>query len=145
MKKFVVKQVKQLQNNNYSKILRIMIAKEKNKKEFRRKRIKMRIRKVLKGTAERPRLSVFRSSKEIYAQLIDDLNNKSLVSASSKTKGIADHKGTKTEKAVLVGKLLAEMAQEQNITNVIFDRNGYLYHGRVKALADAAREGGLKF
>lgn len=122
-----------------------MIAKEKNKKEFRRKRIKMRIRKVLKGTAERPRLSVFRSSKEIYAQLVDDISHKTILSASSKTKGVADQKGTKTDKAVLVGKLIAERALEQNITNVIFDRNGYLYHGRVKALADAAREGGLKF
>jgi large subunit ribosomal protein L18 len=122
-----------------------MLAKERNKREFRRQRIKMRIRKVLNGTAERPRLSVFRSSKEIYVQLIDDLSGKSLLSASSKTKGIAEQKGTKTEKAVLVGKLIAERALEQDITSVVFDRNGYLYHGRVKALADAAREGGLKF
>ncbi len=122
-----------------------MIAKEKNKKEYRRKRIKMRIRKVVHGTAERPRFSVYRSSKEIYAQLIDDQNHKTLLSASSKTKGVAEQKGTKTEKAILVGKLIAERAVEQNITSVVFDRNGYLYHGRVKALADAAREGGLKF
>lgn len=122
-----------------------MLAKERNKREFRRKRIKMRIRKVLGGTAERPRLSVFRSSKEIYVQLIDDLNGKTLLSASSKTKGIAEQKGTKSEKSVLVGKLIAERALEQNITSVVFDRNGYLYHGRVKALAEAAREGGLKF
>lgn len=122
-----------------------MIAKEKNKRVFRRKRIKMRIRKVVKGTAERPRLTVFRSNKEIYAQLVDDLTGKSILGVSSKTKEIAAHKGTKTEKAILVGKLIAERAKEHNIEYVVFDRNGYLYHGRVKALAEAAREGGLKF
>jgi large subunit ribosomal protein L18 len=122
-----------------------MIAKEKSRKEFRRKRIKMRIRKVLQGTPERPRLTVFRSSKEVYVQLIDDLSGKTLMGASSKSKGITEQKGTKTEKAVLVGKRIAELAAEQNITTVVFDRNGYLYHGRVKALAEAAREGGLKF
>jgi large subunit ribosomal protein L18 len=102
-----------------------MITKEKNRKEFRRKRIKMRIRKVLKGTPERPRLSVFRSSKEIYVQIIDDLNGITLLGASSKTKGIADHKGTKSEKSVMVGKLIAELAAEKNISTVVFDRNGY--------------------
>jgi len=122
-----------------------MLTKEKNRKEFRRKRIKMRIRKMLNGTAERPRLSVFRSNKEIYVQMVDDLNGKTLLSVSSKTKEIATQKGTKTERAVMVGKLIAERAAEQNITSVIFDRNGFLYHGRVKALAEAAREGGLKF
>jgi large subunit ribosomal protein L18 len=122
-----------------------MIAKEKSRKEFRRKRIKRRIRKVLKGTVECPRMSVFRSSKEIYVQLIDDLNGKVLASASSKVKGVAEKKGTKIEKSVMVGKLIAERALEQNISTVVFDRNGYLYHGRVKALASAAREGGLKF
>jgi len=122
-----------------------MIAKDKNKKVFRRQRIKMRIRKVVKGTAERPRLTVFRSSKEIYVQLIDDLSGKSIIGASSKSKEIAAQKVTKSEKAVLVGKLIAERAKENNIESVVFDRNGYLYHGRVKALAEAAREGGLKF
>ncbi len=122
-----------------------MLTKEKSRKEFRRKRIKMRIRKVLTGTAECPRLSVFRSNKEIYVQLVDDLSGKTLLSASSKAKEIAAQKGTKTEKAVLVGKLIAERAAEHNITSVIFDRNGFLYHGRVKALAESAREGGLKF
>jgi large subunit ribosomal protein L18 len=122
-----------------------MIAKEKNSKEFRRKRIKLRIRKVVKGTAERPRMMVFRSSKEIYIQLIDDLAGKTLISVSSQTKDIAATKVTKTEKAKMVGKLIAERAAEQNISSVVFDRNGYLYHGRVKACADAAREGGLKF
>jgi len=122
-----------------------MIAKEKNSKEFRRKRIKLRIRKVVKGTAERPRMMVFRSSKEIYVQLIDDLAGKTLLSVSSQTKEISANKATKTEKAVMVGKLIAERASEQNISSVVFDRNGYLYHGRVKACADAAREGGLKF
>jgi large subunit ribosomal protein L18 len=122
-----------------------MIAKQKNKKSYRRQRIKMRIRKVVAGTADRPRLTVYRSTKEIYVQLIDDNIGKTLLSASSKTKDVAGQKGTKTEKAVLVGKLIAEKALEQNIGLVVFDRNGYLYHGRVKALADAAREGGLKF
>lgn len=122
-----------------------MITKSKNQKEFRRHRIKMRIRKEMHGTAERPRMSVYRSTKEIYVQLIDDLSGKTLISASSQVKGIAEQKGTKTEKAVMVGKLIAERAMEQNIQSVVYDRNGYLYHGRVKALADAAREGGLKF
>ncbi len=122
-----------------------MIAKQKNQKSYRRQRIKMRIRKVVTGTAERPRLTVFRSTKEIYVQLIDDNAGVTLLSASSKTKGVAEQKGTKSEKAALVGKLIAERAIEQNIQSVVFDRNGYLYHGRVKALADAAREGGLKF
>lgn len=122
-----------------------MITRSKNKKAFRRLRIKMRVRKVVQGTPERPRMSVFRSNKDIYVQLIDDLNNKTLVGVSSKTKGVAELKVTKTEKSVLVGKLIAERALELNIQSVVFDRNGYLYHGRVKALADAARQGGLKF
>jgi len=122
-----------------------MIAKQKNEKTYRRQRIKMRIRKVVSGQADRPRLSVYRSSKEIYAQLIDDKIGKTLLSASSKSKGVGAQKGTKMEKAALVGKLIAERALEQNISTVVFDRNGFLYHGRVKALAEAAREGGLKF
>ena len=117
----------------------------KNRKEFRRFRIKKRIRKVVHGTPDRPRLSVFRSNKEIYVQLIDDLASKTLVAASSQTEEIASLKVTKIEKAKLVGKRIAEIALQAGISSVVFDRNGYLYHGRVKSLADAAREGGLKF
>lgn len=114
-------------------------------KEYRRLKIKQRVRKKVTGDAERPRMSVFRSNSEIYVQLIDDLAGKTLVAASSRDKGIADKKVTKTEKAKLVGKLAAERAIEAGISSVVFDRNGYLYHGRIKSLADAAREGGLKF
>lgn len=115
----------------------------KNRKQYRRFKIKMRIRKVVKGTAERPRLSVFRSNKEIYAQLIDDVNGKTLAAASSMSNELKDEKGTKTEMATKVGKLAAQKAIEAGIKAVVFDRNGYLYHGRVKAVADGAREGGL--
>lgn len=113
----------------------------------RRSRIKMRIRKVVNGTAEQPRMSVFRSNKQIYVQLIDDVTNKTLVAASSKDAVVAANvEGkTKIEVASLVGKLIAERSIEKGISAVSFDRNGYLYHGRVKMLADAAREGGLKF
>lgn len=111
----------------------------------RRTKIKMRVRKIVAGTAVRPRMSVFRSNKEIYAQLIDDVQGVTLVTASSKSKDIAGTQGTKTEKAAMVGKLVAEKAIAAGITEIVFDRNGYLYHGRVKQLADAAREGGLKF
>ena len=91
-------------------------------------------------------MSIFRSNKGIYAQLIDDLENKTIVAVSSRVKEIlTEKKITKTEQAKLVGKLMAEKAIEKGITTVVFDRNGYLYHGRVKSLADAAREGGLKF
>ncbi len=114
-------------------------------KEFRRKRIRMRIRKVVKGSPETPRLTVFRSNKEIYAQVVDDIAGKTLVSASSRVKEIAGKKITKIEQAKLVGKLIAERAIEAGINDVVFDRSGYLYHGRIKSLADAAREGGLKF
>lgn len=114
-------------------------------KQARRDRIKKRIRKVVFGTTESPRLSVFRSNKQIYAQIIDDLSGKTLVAASSLDKSIADAKVTKIEQAALVGKLIAEKAKAVNIESVVFDRNGYLYHGRVKSIADAAREGGLKF
>jgi large subunit ribosomal protein L18 len=114
-------------------------------KTERRNRIKNRVRKIVYGSAERPRLSVFRSNKEIYAQLIDDNNANTLVAASSTEKDIASQQVNKTEKAAMVGKLLAKKAQDKGIDNVVFDRNGYLYHGRVKQLADAAREGGLKF
>jgi len=111
----------------------------------RRTRIKRRIRKVVQGTAERPRMSVFRSNKEIYAQLVDDLSGKTLMSVSSRDKEIAGQKGPKIEIAQAVGKKVAEKAKAAGIEKVSFDRNGYLYHGRVKALADGAREGGLNF
>ena len=111
----------------------------------RRNRIKKRIRKVISGTAEKPRMSVFRSNTQIYVQFIDDLTGTTLVSASSRCKEIAEQKVNKTEQAKLVGKLAAERALAKGVTTVVFDRNGYLYHGRVKSLADAAREGGLKF
>ena len=111
----------------------------------RRHRIKHRIRKIVSGNATKPRLSVFRSNKEITAQLIDDVAGTTLVAASSREKGIASKKGTKIEIAALVGKALAEKASKVGIENAAFDRNGFLYHGRVKALADSAREAGLKF
>ncbi len=106
----------------------------------------MRIRKKISGTAEKPRLAVFRSNKEIYVQVIDDQNGVTLLSASSREKEIATKTGIKkTEQAKFVGKLLAEKCKEKGIQSVVFDRAGYKYHGRVKSLADAAREGGLKF
>ncbi|MDR1667712.1 MAG: 50S ribosomal protein L18 [Bacteroidales bacterium] len=111
----------------------------------RRERIKKRIRKVISGTVEKPRMSVFRSNNQIYVQLIDDTAGTTLLSASSRCKEIAGEKENKTEQARRVGKLVAERSLAKGITNVVFDRNGYLYHGRVKSLADAAREGGLKF
>jgi len=117
----------------------------KSRKEFRRFRIKRRIRKIVSGTPDRPRMTVFRSNKAIYVQLIDDQAGKTLVAASSMEKAMVDSKGTKTDLAKQVGKLIAEKSLQAGIDKVVFDRNGYLYHGRVKALADAAREGGLKF
>ena len=117
----------------------------KNKKEFRRFRIKKRVRKVVEGTAERPRMSVFRSNKAIYVQLIDDLSGKTIVAASTQAEQFASLKIAKIEQAKQVGKMIAQKAIEAGINTVVFDRNGYLYHGRVKSLAEAAREGGLKF
>jgi len=117
----------------------------KSKKELRRSKIRMRIRKVVKGTTERPRLSVFRSNNEIYAQITNDDSAKTLAAASSLGKDVASLKINKIEKAKLVGKLIAEKALEAGISSVVFDRGGYLYHGRVKSLAEAARENGLKF
>lgn len=114
-------------------------------KEYRRNKIKLRVRKKISGTNQRPRMSVFRSNKDIYVQLIDDRTGTTLLSASSRHEDIDAQKITKTEKAKLVGKLIAEKAKEAGIDTVVFDRNGYLYHGRIKALADAAREGGIKF
>jgi large subunit ribosomal protein L18 len=107
----------------------------------RRAKIKARIRGKISGTPERPRLSVFRSNKAIYAQLIDDLAGKTLASAASK----ADMQGTKVEVAEKVGDAIAKKAIELGITTVVFDRNGYLFHGRVKSLAEGARKAGLKF
>ena len=110
-------------------------------KQERRIKIKHRIRKKINGTASRPRLTVFRSNKGIYVQAVNDLEGKTIVSASSK--GITE--GTKSEIAAKVGEAVAKKCIEAGITEVVFDRNGYLFHGRVKALADGARNGGLKF
>jgi len=114
------------------------------KKLSRRERIKRGIRKRLSGSTERPRLSVYRSNKGIYAQVIDDSNGKTLVSASSLSKDF-DGSGNKIEQSKAIGKTIAEKALAAGIETVVFDRNGYLYHGRVKSLAEGAREGGLKF
>jgi large subunit ribosomal protein L18 len=115
----------------------------KNKKQFRRNRIRMRIRKTIVGSAERPRMSVFRSNKSIYVQLIDDQAGHTLLAATS-TEASGDNKMSKIDQAKFVGKQIASKAKEAGITAVVFDRGGYLYHGRIKALAEAAREGGLK-
>ncbi|WP_369769612.1 50S ribosomal protein L18 [Flavobacterium sp. WC2416] len=112
-------------------------------KPERRQRIRFRIRKSISGTATNPRLSVFRSNKEIYAQLIDDVNGVTLLAASSREKEIG--KGTNIEVATAVGKLVAEKAIKAGIDVVTFDRGGYLYHGRIKSLAEGARAAGLKF
>lgn len=114
------------------------------KKDIRRTKIKFRIRHKVSGTQEMPRLSVFRSNKEIYAQVVDDVKGVTLTAASSLEKGF-EKSGNKSEVAAKVGKTLAERALAAGIKTVVFDRNGYLYHGRVKSLADGAREGGLKF
>jgi large subunit ribosomal protein L18 len=111
----------------------------------RRKKIKLKLRKTIKGTTSAPRLSVYRSNSEIYAQLIDDKGGKTLLAVGSIDKTIQQSKATKIEKAKLVGKLIAEKAVANGITAVVFDRNGFLYHGRIKSLAEGAREGGLKF
>ncbi len=115
----------------------------KNKKEYSRFRIKKRIRKVVSGSADRPRLSVFKSNKQIYAQLIDDISGKTICSASTLEKEV-EVSGTKINQAKLIGQRIAQKATEAGVQTVVFDRNGYLYHGRVKALAEGAREGGLK-
>ena len=109
-------------------------------KKDKRKKTRYSIRKKISGTSERPRLAVFKSNKEIYAQVIDDIVGNTLASASS-----ADAKGTKTEQATVVGKLIADNAKKAGVDTVVFDRGGFLYHGRVKALAESAREAGLKF
>ncbi|MBD00280.1 MAG: 50S ribosomal protein L18 [Crocinitomicaceae bacterium] len=115
-----------------------------NLKSNRRARIKKRIRKNISGTSTRPRLSVFRSNKQIYAQVIDDVKGVTITSASSFVKDKIQ-KVNKTDQAKLIGKEIAENASKAGIKEVVFDRNGYLYHGRVKALAESARENGLKF
>ena len=118
-----------------------MISKpDKNKLRLKRHR---RIRGKISGTAERPRLSIFRSNKNIYAQVIDDVAGVTLASASTLDENVSD--ATKVEQAAAVGKAIAEAAKAKNISTVVFDRSGYLYHGRVQALADAARENGLDF
>jgi large subunit ribosomal protein L18 len=115
-------------------------------KRERRLKIKQRIRKRIRGTNERPRMTVFRSNRQIYVQLVNDLTGETMVSASSKNKEVAGQKNiNKSEQAKLVGKLVAERSLAKGINNVVFDRNGYLYHGRIKVLAESAREGGLKF
>lgn len=114
------------------------------KKVLRRKRIQRSIRRKINGTAERPRMSIFRSNKEIYVQLIDDVKGHTICTTSSRDAACATS-GTKTEAGAAVGKRIAELAKENGITTIVFDRSGYIYHGRVKALGDAAREGGLIF
>jgi len=115
-------------------------------KNITRQRVHDRIRKKLQGTAERPRLNVYRSLNHIYVQVIDDLHGKTLVSASSAEGKQSERRtGGNVAAAKSVGKMIAERAKAQGITKVVFDRGGYIYHGRVKALADAAREGGLQF
>jgi len=114
-------------------------------RQEQRQRIHERIRKKIRGTSERPRLAVFRSLKHIYAQVVDDLRGQTLVAASSQEKDAKVGSGGNVAGAKDVGRLLAERAKVKGITRVVFDRGGYLYHGRVKALADAAREAGLEF
>lgn len=135
--KFAEKQEKQQLKSN--------IRMTANDKAARRVRIKRGIRKKVSGTAERPRLSVFRSNKDIYAQVINDLEAVTLVGTSSRAKLISSEPGTKIEKSRLVGLEIAKLAKEKGIESVVFDRNGFKYHGRLKALADGAREGGLIF
>lgn len=116
-----------------------------NKKTSARQKIRYRIRKNVNGTSEKPRLSVFRSNTDIYVQLIDDNAGTTLASASSKQKDITAQKAAKIEKSKLVGQDIAKKATELGIKKVVFDRSGYIYHGRVKAVAEGAREGGLDF
>lgn len=115
-----------------------------DQKVLRRQKLRWRIRSRVSGTPQKPRLSVFRSNKDIYVQLIDDTTGTTIASANSRQKDIAAQTGTKTEISALVGKAIAAKAKELNIDTCVFDRGGYLYHGRVKAVADGAREGGLK-
>ncbi len=115
------------------------------KKFIKKQKIRYRIRKKVAGSSQKPRLSVFRSNSDIYVQLIDDNDGKTLASASSRDKDIAAQKGSKSDKSKLVGSAIARKANDLGINECIFDRGGNLYHGRVKAVAEGAREGGLKF
>ncbi len=119
----------------------------KNQKTLRRKRIQKRVRSKVAGTAEKPRLSVFKSSKHIYAQIISDDEGLTLASASTKSKDLQDQIAGKTgvEKAEIIGAVIAEKAKEAGVKTIVFDRNGYKFHGKLKAIADAARKGGLEF
>ena len=114
-------------------------------KSARRQRIRFNIRRTITGTSLKPRLSIFRSNADIYAQLIDDVNGATIASASTRDKDIKAQKGTKSEKSKLVGSAVGRKAIELGVKDVVFDRGGYLYHGRVKSVADGAREAGLKF
>ncbi len=116
-----------------------------NAKANRRTKIRYNIRSKVSGSGQKPRLAVFRSNTDIYVQLIDDLQGVTIAAASSKDKDIAAQAGTKSEKSKLVGAAIARKAGELNVKDVVFDRGGYLYHGRVKAVAEGAREGGLQF
>ena len=116
-----------------------------NSKKQARKKVRLSIRNKVFGTSEIPRLAVYRSNKQIYAQIIDDTVGKTLTAASSNQKKLTNTKGTKIDQATAVGKLIAENAKLVGIESVVFDRGGFLYHGRVKALAESARETGLKF
>lgn len=116
-----------------------------NSKVSARQKIRYRIRKKISGSATKPRLSVFRSNKDIYVQLIDDANGTTIASASSRQKDIASQKTTKVEASKKVGEAIAKKSEELGIKNVVFDRSGYLYHGRIKAVAEGAREAGLEF
>jgi large subunit ribosomal protein L18 len=116
-----------------------------NAKTVRRQKIRFRIRHKISGTPQKPRLAVFRSNNDIYVQLIDDENGKTLAAASSRDKDISAQKGTRIEKSKLVGQAIARKAKDAGVSTVIFDRGGNLYHGRVKGVAEGAREGGLQF
>ena len=120
-------------------------VRETKSKEGRRRRRHLRVRKKVQGTPERPRLVVFRSSKHIYAQVVDDSRGVTLLGASDRSEGIAVEGKGKVAKSVALGKLVAERAKAQGITRVVFDRGGFQYHGRIKAVADGARHGGLEF
>jgi large subunit ribosomal protein L18 len=123
----------------------IKINSEMSTKVSSRQKIRYRIRKKISGSAQKPRLSVFRSNSDIYVQLIDDTNSATLAAASSRDKDIKAQAGTKSEKSKMVGAALAAKAIALGITTCVFDRGGYLYHGRIKSVADGAREGGLQF
>ncbi len=114
-------------------------------KNDKRERIHNRVRKIVSGTSDRPRLAIYRSNKEIYAQVIDDVSGKTIAASSSRDKEISAEKGSKSDIATLVGKAVAKKAIKAGVNTISFDRGGFLYHGRIKSLAEGAREGGLKF